>query len=83
MAIRSFPFDCSTSDSIAKSTTERMLSPAELADYISYARQRCTPELSDAAADKLVQGASNPLLRQPLSQQLGTQTPEISCSLTS
>jgi hypothetical protein len=70
---RSSLFYFSTSDSVAKPSTERVLTPAELADYISYARQRCTPELSDAAADKLVQGAWNPL-PQLLPPRLRTQT---------
>ena len=52
---------CSASDAVAKSNSERVLTPAELADYISFARQTTTPELTDAAADKLVQGALGPL----------------------
>ena len=51
----------SASDAVAKSNSERVLTPAELADYISFARQTTTPELTDAAADKLVQGAPGPL----------------------
>jgi DNA replicative helicase MCM subunit Mcm2 (Cdc46/Mcm family) len=57
----------SVSDTGAKPTAERVLTPADLADYISFARQTCTPELTDAAAEKLVQGAETvfPQLPKP------------------
>lgn len=46
-----------SSDPVLQAPAARVLSPAELSDYISFGRQKYTPELTDAAADKLVQGA--------------------------
>jgi hypothetical protein len=57
-ACRVLTVRCSqSSDPVLQAPAARVLSPAELSDYISFGRQRYTPELTDAAADKLVQGA--------------------------